>query len=169
MTVSDPTRGDCWELMLDLERQARYYGRLADRYSVMYRGIRYALLLGVLLEGALLFFLSGDALLLLAVGGSGALALVFVTVLDAVTNYAETSALLRSTSLMCDELNVEAQRLWRDIEAFRVPDDGAEERYNQLVDRWSRATLRVFLETHDRDNLVAAREAYEIVSSRYAR
>ena len=169
MTVSDPTRGDCWELMLDLERQARYYGRLADRYSVMYRGIRYALLLGVLLEGALLFFLSGDALLLLAVGGSGALALVFVTVLDAVTNYAETSALLRSTSLMCDELKVEAQRLWRDIEAFRVPDDGAEERYNQLVDRWSRATLRVFLETHDRDNLVAAREAYEIVSSRYAR
>ena len=169
MRVSDPTRGDCWELMLDLERQARYYGRLADRYSVMYRVIRYALLLGVLLEGALLYFFSGDALLLLAVGGFGALALGSVTVFDAVTNYAEASESLRSASLLCDELNVEAQRLWRDIEAFRVPDDGAEERYNQLVDRWSRAALRVSLETDDHDNLVAAREAYEIVSSRYAR
>ena len=169
MRVSDPTRNDAWGLMLDLERQVRYYGRLADRYSLRYIGIRYFLLLGVLGEGVVLYFLSGDALLLLVVGGLGALALGFVTLFDAATNYAMTSALLRTASLLCDELNVEAQRLWRDIEAFRVPDNLAEERCNQLMDRWSRATLRVSLEIHDHDNVRAALEAYEIVSGRYAR
>ena len=35
--VSDATRNDTWDMMLDLERQVRYYLRLADRYMLRYR------------------------------------------------------------------------------------------------------------------------------------
>ena len=55
-TVSDATRNDMWEMMLDLERQVRYYGRLAGNYSIRYRAIRHLLLFGVLAEGAAMYF-----------------------------------------------------------------------------------------------------------------
>ena len=104
MTVSDVTRNDVWEMMLDLERQVRCYGRLSDRYGLRYRVIRYLLLLGVLAEGGIFYFLSGEPWLFLGFGGALALALGVVTVFDAVTNYAETAEVLRTTSLLCDEL-----------------------------------------------------------------
>ena len=90
-TVSDATRNDTWEMILDLERQVRYYGKLAGDYSMKYRTIRYFLLFGVLAEGAAVYFLSGqDPLLLWGTAGLGAFTLGFITVFDAVTNYAET-------------------------------------------------------------------------------
>ena len=168
MTVSDLTRNDVWEMMLDLERQVRYYGTLADRYGLRYRTIRYLLLLGVLAEGGIFHLFSSSPWLLLGIGGMVALALGFVTVFDAVTNYAETSASLRTTSLLCDDLKAEAERLWRDIEANRIDDDGAEALYSKLMDRWIRWTQRVTLELHHHDNVKAAKEAYEVVASHYA-
>ena len=167
--VSDATRNDAWELLLDLERQTRYYGRLADRYSLRYRIIRYLLLLGVLAEGAAVYFLAGHPPLLWGVGGLGFLALGFITVFDAVTNYAETSARLRSASGLCDEIKIEGEALWRDIESHRLADAQAETRYRQIVNRWSLAAAGVGLETHDHDNVEAAKQAYEAISSRYAR
>ena len=169
-TVSDVTRNDTWEMMLDLERQVRYYGRLADNYSMRYRTIRYLLLFGILAEGAAVYFLSGqDSLLLWGTAGLGAFVLGFITVFDAATNYAETAAYLKTAHLLCDELKTEVERLWRDIESDRVQDEGAEERYSGIMGRWLMATRMTTLEVHDHDNARAAREAYEIVKSRYAR
>ena len=168
MTVSDVTRNDVWGMMLDLERQVRYYGALADRYGLWYRVIRFALLMGVVLEGGIFYFFSGQPWLLLGLGGGAALLLGFITVFDAVTNYADTAAVLRTTSQLCDDLKVEVERLWRDIEADRVDDAGAEELYSKLMDRWSRWTQRVTLEVHHHDNVEAAKEAYEVVVGRYA-
>ena len=169
-TVSDVTRNDTWEMMLDLERQVRYYGRLAGNYSMRYRAIRYFLLFGILAEGAAVYFLSGqDPLLLWGTVGLGAFILGFITVFDAVTNYAETAAYLKTAHLLCDEIKTEAERLWRDIESDRVQDEEAEERYTGIMGRWSMASRMTTLEAHDHDNARAAREAYEIVTSRYAR
>ena len=169
-TVSDATRNDTWEMILDLERQVRYYGKLAGNYSMKYRTIRYFLLFGVLAEGAAVYFLSGqDPLLLWGTAGLGAFTLGFITVFDAVTNYAETAAYLKAAHLLCDELKTEAERLWRDIESDRVQDEEADERYTGIMDHWLIATRLTTLEVHDHDNMRATREAYEIVTSRYAR
>ena len=169
-TVSDATRNDTWEMILDLERQVRYYGKLAGDYSMRYRTIRYFLLFGVLAEGAAVYFLSGqDPLLLWGTAGLGAFTLGFITVFDAVTNYAETAAYLKAAHLLCDELKTEAERLWRDIESDRVQDEEADERYTGIMDHWLIATRLTKLEVHDHDNMRATREAYEIVTSRYAR
>ena len=167
MAVSDVTRGDVWEMMLDLERQVRYYGTLADRFGLRYRVIRYLLLMGILAEGGVLYAFSSEPLWLVLVGGGLGLALGILTVFDAVTSYAETSAVLRTTSLLCDDIKVEVEGLWRDIEAYRVDDDRAEEMYSMLMDRWIRWTQRVTLELHHHDNVKAAKEAYKVVEARY--
>lgn len=64
MNVSDATRNETWQMMLDLERQVRYYSKIADRYSLRYRAIRYMLLFGIVVEGAIVYFLQGETLLL---------------------------------------------------------------------------------------------------------
>ena len=167
MQVSNTTRSDTWELMLDLERQVRYYSKLADRHSRRYRAIRYLLLLGMLFEGAVVYFLSGQPLLLWPLGGLVALGLGLTTIFDAVTNYAETAAILRLTSELCDELKVEGEQLWRDIESYRLDDAAAEAHYREIMTRWSRATQRVGLALHNHDNVEAAKQAYETVSNQY--
>ena len=169
-TVSNPTRNDTWEMMLDLERQVRYYLRLADRYMMWYRVIRFLLLFGILAEGAAVYFLTkAPPALLWSIAGTGGLVLGFITVFDAVTNYAEKAANLRATHLICDDLKVEAERLWRDIESDRIQDKEAEERYSEITDRWLQATRMITLEVHHHDNIQAAKEAYEMTQSRYAR
>ena len=57
--VSGITRDDTWELMLDLERELRYYSKLRDRYSKWYKVIRYLLLFGIVTEGMIIYFLAG--------------------------------------------------------------------------------------------------------------
>ena len=167
--VSEHTRNDTWELMLDLERQVRYYGTLADRYTLRYRVIRYLLLLGIVAEGVIVYFTAGSPMLLWSLAGIGAFLLGFLAIFDAVTNYAEVSALLRVTSTLCDGLKTEAERLWRDIESQRISDLESEKRYTGIVDLWFRATVQSTLERHDHDNKKAAEEAYQAVSSRYGR
>ena len=168
-TVSDVTRSSAWDLMLDLERQMRYYGKLGDRYLLRYRAIRYILLFGILAEGAIILLLAEHPPYLWTLGGLVGLIIGFVTIFDASTNYAEISAQLRSTRLSLDDLLMDAESLWRDIEAQRIGDDEAERIYRTIVNQWSRATRVITVEIHGPDNSQAAREAYESIAERYGR
>ena len=125
------------------------------------------LALGLVLEAAVVYFSYGHPVLLWSLGGAGALTLGFLTVFDASTDYGRLAAELRMASLLCDELNVDTARLWRDIEAGRIEDRMAEHWYNSLVERWIRATQRVELDIHDTDNRNAAREAYRVIADKY--
>ena len=168
--VSDATRNDTWEMLLDLERQVRYYLRLADRYSLWNRALRFLLLAGILLEGMAVYFLAAQQPeLLWGVAGAGAALLGAGTIFDAMSGFAEKAASLRAVHLMCDDLKIEAERLWSDIEAGRVQDAQAAERYSAIVDRWSKAVRMTTVELHQHDNVKAAREAAEIMGARYAR
>ena len=73
--VSDPTRNDTWDMLLDLERQVRYYLKLGDRYMLRYRAVRYLLLFGILTEGTIIYFLAGtpSSSPLWAIPGAGGL------------------------------------------------------------------------------------------------
>ena len=166
--VSDAVRNEVWGLLCDLERNVRYYGTLADRYRLRYRGIRYFLLLGVLAAGFIFYLLSGSPLAALVAGGLLAFLLGFLTVFDAVTNYAEVAAELRLASERCKELGVIAARLWRDVETGRVSDADAEERLLGIVDQWFSAARMVSLEVHEHENERAAIAAHRVVADRYA-
>ena len=167
MTVSDATRDEAWVLLCDLERNVRYFGTLGDRYRVLYRSIRYFLLLGVLSEGFAVYLFSVYPVAGWGLGVLLALLLAGLTVFDSVTNYAESSAEFRSAALMCGDIQVEASRLWRDIESSRLADGDAEERLGQIIHRWSSAARMVSLELHPSDNRKAAIEASKVISDRY--
>lgn len=57
--VSDGTRKDVWELLVNLERNVRYYGLIGDRHHLNYRLVRFGVLAGILLEGLILFLAAG--------------------------------------------------------------------------------------------------------------
>ena len=168
--VSDATRNGTWELLMDLERQVRYYLRLADRYSLWHRGLRFLLLTGIFLEGMAVYFLAAqEPELLRGVAGAGAALLGAGAIFEATSGFAEKAAGLRAVHLMQGDLKIEAERLWNDIETGRVQDAKAAERCSAIVDRWSKATRMTTVELHHHDNVKAAREAAEIVGARYAR
>lgn len=48
-----------------------------------------------------------------------------------------------------------------------ISDDDAEKRYSELTALWSLATSMTTLETHDHDNLQAAKAASKVMESRY--
>lgn len=165
--TADTTRSEVWQAMVDLEQQVRYYGRLADQCARRYRTIRYGLLLGVLTEGAFLWVLQGQPVLAWTMGGAGAAGLAILTIVDAVTNYAEAAATLRCAQWDCDELKTEAKRLWRDIETKRVDQHHAEDKLTEIADRKRRATRRVTMKTDHRMSRKAAQEADQMMKERY--
>ena len=170
MRVSDPTRSDIWEMLLDLERQVRYYLRLADRYMLWYRTLRFVILFLIVAEGAVLYFLyPAPKQWLWAVAGIVPFILGVLTVGDILTDYGARSSSLRAVHLVLDDLKAEAEALWRDIEAGRTDDQEAEKRYSAIMDRWSKAIRMATVEVNDSDNLAAAKEANEIVTGRYVR
>ena len=165
--VSNQTRIDTWKLIFDLERNVRYHTVLGDRYALRYRAIRFILLFGILAEAVAIYFLSGQPKFLWAFVGLATAAIGYLTVFDAATNYAETAATLRSAARQCDYLKTQAQRLWRDIEAYRISDTQAEQHYQEIVSQWAQATSAVNLEVHQNDNIKAAEEACTILTTKH--
>ena len=165
--VSTQTRLDTWQLIFDLERNMRYHTVLGDRYALRYRAIRFILLFGILAEAVAIYFLSGQPTFVWVLVGLATAALGFLTVFDAATNYAETAATLRATARQCDHLKTQAQRLWRDIEAYRITDTQAEQHYQELVSQWAQATSAVNREVHQHDNIKAAEEACTVLTTKH--
>ena len=165
--VSDVTRREVWGLLCDLERNVRYYRSLSDRYRIRYRLIRYFLLIGVVLQGLVLYLFMWQPAAGWIAGGMLAFMLALLTVFDSVANYAEASAELRLAAMSCDELGTLASRLWLDIESYSVSEYDTKERLTRIVDQWASVTQRVTVEVHNHDNVQAAIEAAEVVSARY--
>ena len=167
--VYDVTRQDTWDIMVELDQQVRYYLRLADRHMLRYRSIRLLLLFGILAEGAAVYFLAeAPPALLWGIAGTGAFLIGLVTMFDPYTNYAERAANLRAAHLMCDDLKIDAERLWRDIEADRIQDQEAGDRYSEITKQRQRAVSMAGTHSHRRDNLRSAKEASRAITARYA-
>ena len=166
-SVSDATRNRVWGMLCDLERSSRYYRTLGDRYRLRYRGLRYFLLLLVVVECSIFGFSLSQPMLALVVGGLVALLLAGLTVIDSVTGWAEAAAELRVASMVCDDLSAVCERLWLDIETYRIVDGEGRQCLEDLDSQWSRACQRVSLELHDHDNRKAAVSGYTVVANRY--
>ena len=169
--VSDPTRKDVWELMLNLERNVRYYQTIGDNHSVASRFMRFVVLAGILSEGVIVS-IAGTVTAndyLWVVGGMVAVGLAILTVFDVVTGFGDSAAVLRHTAMTCDDLKSEAEELWRQIETHRVSDLEAEIRYRPIIDQWSRATQKISLSLRSEVNETTTREACEVLQNKYGR
>lgn len=109
--VTDPTRNDVWQGLLDIARLVRYYEALSDRHRRNYFTIRLLLLIAATGGVAALLELLPDGIQILA----GALVAVLVA-LDFVTDYAKKAAVLHAISIECSALEIEWEDLWGNLE-----------------------------------------------------
>ena len=165
--VSDSTRGSVWEMLCDLERSRRYYGAMRDRYRLRYRRLRCILLLLCIGECAVIGVALAWPVPALIVGGLLALALAFATVLDSVTSYGESAAEFRTAALACSYLQSGCQTLWRLIETYRVSENDAQRRLEEMDAQWSLACQRVSLGLHSYENFKAAIAAHNVIADQY--
>ena len=165
--VSDSTRKAVWDTLCDLEWQMRYYRAMADRRQRIHRWVRLALLVGVAVEGGILY---GGTLYtwLFYVGIAGGLALAGLTVWDALSNYAKDVAVCRLAAETCSLLMDDTDVLWRKIETYRIEEDEVEATLNYIRRWWDAATQRVDLEVNHALNLVSSEAAHSEVVNRYA-
>ena len=166
-TVSDIMRKAVWDTLCDLEWQMRYYRAMADRRQRVHRWVRLALLVGVAVEGGILY---GGTLYpwLFYVGIAGGLALAGLTVWDALSNYAKDVAVCRLAAETCSLLMVDTDDLWRRIETYRIEEDEVEATLSYIRRWWDAATQQVDLEVDDALNLVSSEAAHSEVVNRYA-
>ena len=168
-SVSDGTRKDVWELLVNLERNVRYYGLIGDRHHLNYRLIRFGILAGILMEGLILFLAAGGQQGWWYAGGVVAFILALLTAFDVVTGFGESATGLKFTSAACDDLQSEVEQLWTQIESSRVTEIQASERYSSVVERWGRATQKINLSLHDAENGSTTTTAVDVLRNRYGR
>ena len=165
--VSDITRKAVWDTLCDLEWQMRYYRAMADRRQRIHRWVRLALLVGVAVEGGILY---GGTLYtwLFYVGIAGGLVLAGLTVWDALSNYAKDVAVCRLAAETCSLLMDDTDVLWRRIETDRIEESEVEDALIQIRRWWDTATQRVDLEVDHALNLASSEAAHTEVVNRYA-
>lgn len=165
--VTDETRKAVWDTLCDLEWNKRYYGAMADAYRRRHRWLRFTILIGVLIEAAALYAVATQSWMFY-IGAVGGVLLTALTIWDVVHDYAENAAVLRITAFICDDLNEETGRLWRNVESGRIATVDAERELKSIIDRWARATQRALPETNDRLNRRTSADANRDMANRYA-
>lgn len=165
--VTDQTNRAVWNTLCNLEWNVRYYTELAVKRRRYYWRLRYAILIGVLIDAGL-FYIGGTYTGAFYAGLAVGVLLACGTIWDATSNYAEAAALARTTAYSCDDLFKEIERLWRDIEADTVTNEEAEARHDFIMDRWSRVTERLNPEEETALRTKTASESREAIENRYA-
>ena len=166
-TVADQTRIAASDLFIDLEWNFRYYTAKADDFQRLAFRMRFAILVGVIVEGSIAYPMSQ-----ITWGWTGLLSLGILlgglAVWDALNHYARDSGILKLTALTCDELRTEAQTLLRAIDTGRVDTEEAETAIESIYLRWGRATDKVLSAFDNKLSKKSEREAIDIANNRLA-
>ena len=96
-----------------------------------HRTVRFGLLVGIALEGGLLFGAT-QMPWLFGVGVLFGLILAGLTIWDAMSNYAGDAATLKLVGSICVSLKLESEGLWREIENGLAVQDAVEQKVQSL-------------------------------------
>jgi len=164
--VSDQTRNEVWQDLLDVSRLVRYYDALSDVHRRNHAIIRFVLLAAA--AGGIASLL--DLLPPIAqLAASGFIALVVAW--DFASDYARKAAVLHTISLECGLLEIEWRDLWNDANNPDASDDEVRERNAQLSRRIAGATGRAGdagIRENRKLNEECERAAYRIIEDKYA-
>ena len=165
--VSEQTRNDVWQELLDVARLVRYYEALSNRYRHNHMIVRF-LLLVVTLGGiaALLDLLPPVAQII----AGAVVALLFAW--DHAADYAKKAAVLQAISLECSLLEDEWKQLWATICAkdANVTDEEARRMNRQLTRRISYVTGwagQADVRDDPRLNKECEKVAHKVMADRY--
>ena len=133
------TRRVVWNGLLDVSRQVRYYGELADRFSERNQRMLYGLISVGGLEAVLVVAEAADGILILV-----SLSVATIAAWAVAGDYAKKAAVLHGISLECSYLEIEWAGLWERIDGADYSDDSALARNQRLQERLNAATSRAF-------------------------
>ena len=164
--VSDRTRNEVWQQLLDAARLVRYYDSLADRNHRKDSALRY-LLLASAASGvaAVLELLPGIAQLI-----AGAL-IGLLVIWDIVVDYGRKAAVLHVIGLECQEIEGDLEKLWLEVDDADADEEDLRSKTNALgrklthVTSWAR---HVNVREHSKLNEECAAAAYQVAADRYA-
>ena len=164
--VSETTRNEVWQSLLDVARLIRYYDAYANRRRFYH----------FILRGLLLFAAAGGVADMLAVlpdfvTPAVSVAIAVLVVVDFACNYARQAAVLHAIGRECGKLEVEWKDLWTNMNAGGVSDKRAmsinRELARQLLEATSWAGDADIRE--DRKlNEKCAEDAYKVMVEQYA-
>ena len=166
--VSDQTRNEIWQELLDSDRLVRYYAALANHYRRLH-----ALTLLLLASGAASSFvavldvLPEDARLDAQLIANSVVGVVAVWV--CIADYAKKAAVAHMISSQCLRLDIQWRDLWMDVE--RIGEGAARERLVALAKEMNEVTSRsgdAGIVDNSRLNKKSETDAFKTVSERYA-
>ncbi len=162
--VSDQTRNEIWQELLDSDRLVRYYTAVANYYRRMH-----ALTLLLLASGAVSSFAAVVDLLPSSFQLIASALVSLVAVWVFVADYAKKAAVAHMISFQCGRLDIKWRNLWADVE--HVEDGAARERLFALANEMNEVTSRsgdAGLVDNRRLNEKSETDAFKTVSERYA-
>ena len=162
--VSEQTRHDVWQELLDVERLVRYYEVLAKRHRRWHLAIRISLLLAATSGVASLLEVLPQSAQLIA-----GLMIIVLVALDFALNEARKTAVLNLIKIECRALGNEWKNLWTGLE--HIGDDEARRENERLARRLAEVTgWAGQAEVGDDDalNEQCERVAYKVMSEDYA-
>ena len=136
--VSEITRLAVWDTLCDLEANVRYCVALSDQRQRYHKAVRFGLLVGITLEGGLLFGAT-QIPWLFWLGVFFGLSLAVLTIWDAMSNYAADAATSKLVGSICVNLKLETEFLWRQIENGLDDEDMVEQSVQGLQIRMAGA------------------------------
>ena len=169
-SIPDVVRTSVWEDFYNADYYARYFSMMAGKYRTRHHCLRFALLALILIEATVITLavpiLSSpwDVLLVVAISA----AIVLLTALDAVHNYATHSARL---AVVGDEYQIlcsEWRELWISIEIGSVDVEEVQNRQRVLLHRTHVLGVHIDLSTDNEFNQRSAKESARIMENQYA-
>ena len=169
--VSDRTRQELWNQLLDIDRMCRYYEAQHNRATRLYVGIRLVTLIAIAgAVGSILDLIPGPTTVyqvLLAIG------VALVTIWEAVFNYGKKSAVAQAIYVQAARIRIELRSLW--LAVNDESDESSDDRdvrkkvrtlagLAQEIENWAGAND---FATDSNLNKQTTKEAFNVVSDRY--
>lgn len=161
--VTDQTRNDVWQGLIDAGRLARYYQAMADRHRRFALWVRLVLVASATGGVAAFFGLLPEVGQIVA-GAFIALAVV----VDLVFDPQHKAAVLNAIANEVGRLDVKWQSLWGRVD--NTPDEEARYLQATLLDELNRATERIGdlgIGENRRLNEICTLETYQVVGQKY--
>ncbi len=163
--VSSYTRDEIWYTLLDVDRQARYFNRVATRYGRGSGFVRVALFV-ISATGAFTLLNQWTWWIQLVI----TLALGIVLAIDFWLNLGRMAIVLHTISIEYNRIEDEWRELWNDVNQPDASEDDIRERSRNLKGQMSIVDARVrdsYIGMDDKLNEKCAHETYQVMANEF--
>ena len=166
--ISDRTRQEVWNELLDIDRMCRYYEEVHSKAARWHLIVRLAVLVAVAGGiGAILGLIPGPTAVYQVILAT---AIAILTVWEVVSNYAKRAATAHAIHVHSSILRVQLRELWLSVDDDSAEETNVRQRVRELaymsgeVENWAGASD---ITLDEKLNERTSKDAYTVVRNRY--